>query len=405
VFLAVFLDMIGFGILIPIQPFYAEMYGARPATVTLLSACFSLVQFLFAPFLGRVSDSVGRRPIMLLTIAVNAVGYALFGLAQSLPMLFAARMISGFGSANLGTAQAIIADTTTAEGRAKGMGLLGAAFGLGFIFGPAIGGFCGQYGLAVPAFVAAAFSTVNLIFAYLKLPETRPREADAGQARPAGAHKAFLGLSPEALREALKLRNVPQILWLYLIGTLAFSQMEQVLGLFIEHVWIAPQGSAAEQLRRAAALTSYFLVVVGITATIVQGALIGWLARRFGERRLILVGTVLLAVSLGALPLVGSLGDFGLFLGLAPVMAFGAGLTNPSLPSLLSQSVEDDAYGGILGLGHSLSALGRVIGPFFAGMLFELEAAVPFWTGAILMTSCTLMALTLRARSADVDAS
>jgi DHA1 family tetracycline resistance protein-like MFS transporter len=169
-FLAVFLDLVGFGILIPIQPFYAELFGARPAAITLLSASFSLVQFLFAPFLGRISDSVGRRPIMLFTIAINALGYALFGLAGSLPMLFLARITSGFGSANIGTAQAIVADSTSPETRAKGMGVIGAAFGLGFVIGPVIGGLFSQYSLSLPAFVAAGLSTLNWFYAFLRLP-------------------------------------------------------------------------------------------------------------------------------------------------------------------------------------------------------------------------------------------
>ena len=144
VFLTVFLDLVGFGIIIPIQPFYAEKLGASPTVITLLGASFSLMQFLFGSFWGRLSDRIGRRPVMLLSIACSSIGYAIFGAAESLPILFLARMLAGFGSANIGAAQAIIADCTPPESRAKGMGLIGAAFGLGFIFGPAMGGFFGQ---------------------------------------------------------------------------------------------------------------------------------------------------------------------------------------------------------------------------------------------------------------------
>lgn len=402
VFVTVFLDLIGFGILIPIQPFYAESFGARPATVTLLSASFSLVQFIFAPFIGRLSDRVGRRPVMLATIAINALGYLFFGLASSLPLLFLARMTSGLGSANLGTAQAIIADSTTPETRVRGMGLIGAAFGLGFILGPAVGGFFGQFGLAVPAFVASGLSALNLVQAWFRLPETRPRD----RVSTAGA-SARRGLSFAALVEAVGHTNVPQLFWLFLVGTTAFSLMEQTLGLFIERTWVGDPATAeaGAHLRQAAALTAYFMVVVGLTAAVVQGVLIGRLARRFGERRLIIAGGALITLSLLLIPVAGGSGRYPWFIAVGAVLAVGAGLTNPSLPSLLSQAVERDAYGGILGLGQSLSALGRVVGPSAAGVIFEIDRALPFQAAAALSATCIVAALLLREiRSGGTDA-
>jgi MFS family permease len=393
VFLTVFLDLIGFGILIPIQPFYAEYFGARPAAVTLLSASFSLVQFLFAPLLGRISDRVGRRRIMLGTIAINATGYLLFGLARSLPMLFAARMTSGLGSANLGTAQAIIADVTTPETRARGMGVVGAAFGLGFILGPAVGGFFGQYGLAVPAFVAAGFSTFNLLLAVFILPETRRRSDEVrSEDRPR------LGLSRQSLSEAVRHANVPQLMWIYLVGTLGFSLMEQVLGLFIEHTWVPRTGGAPplDHLRQAAALTAWFMIVVGITLAVVQGLFIGRLARVLGERRLVQIGLTCIAAGLALVPIAGRTGVFPALVVVGVVIAIGGGLTNPALPSLLSQAVGSDAYGGTLGLGQSLSALGRIAGPSVAGVIFELHPAAPFWIGSLLYITCIAVAFRIR---------
>jgi len=397
VFVTIFLDLVGFGILIPIQPFYAEYFGARPATVTLLSASYSLVQFLCAPYLGRLSDRFGRRPVMLFTIGINAVGYALFGLAHSLAMLFFARITSGFGSANLGTAQAIIADSTTPETRAKGMGIIGAAFGLGFIFGPAIGGFFGQFGLATPAFVAACFSAGNWIFAYFFLPETVTKEAAPRPvpAAPAGHFRRSPGFGFIRL---LRHANVPQLFWIYFFGTVSFSLMEQALGLFIERTWVHPvsiQASTPDQLRHAAAMTAWFLVAAGFTMTFVQGVLIGPLARRFGERMLLRSGTMVMTAALLLIPFVAGFHNFPLFLFLGPMLALGSGLSNPMLPSLLSQSAEAEIVGGTLGFGQSLSALGRVVGPSMAGILFEIRPGVPFVAGSLLMVTCVLVAFTI----------
>ncbi len=397
VFLTIFLDLVGFGIIIPIQPFYAETFGASATVVTLLGASYSFAQFIMLPFWGRLSDRVGRRPVLLVSIAVAAVGYLLFGLAGSLGMLFAARVLSGIGTANIGTAQAIIADLTDSRGRAGGMALIGIAFGLGFIVGPALGGIFGQFGIAVPAFVAAGLSASNLVLASILVPETHPPDR-RGQGRTPAR-----GLSIARLRAALKLRDVPQLLALYLVVTTGFALMEQALPLFVEARWlpvpaaeIADPVQAEAAAQQAAGLTTWVLVVVGVTAVIVQGGLVGRLARRFGERPLLRVGLVLEAVSLGALPFIGWTGSFPLLLLGAVVMATGSGLYNPSLSALLSLSAPDDEQGGILGLGQSMSALGRVIGPAVAGLLFELVVGLPFWIAAVLMGIMVLVSITLR---------
>jgi MFS family permease len=395
VFFTIFLDLVGFGIIIPIQPFYAEVFNATPAEVTLLGAAYSLMQFLFAPVWGRLSDRVGRRPVMLISIGTSVVGYILFGLAESLPMLYGARLLAGLGNANIGTAQAIIADSTPPENRAKGMGLIGAAFGLGFIFGPAIGGAFGQVSLATPAFVAAGLAAVNWLSALWFLPETHTRREPAK-----GRSRFSLGLSVSALREVLHFRNAPQLLWLFFAVTLAFSQMEQVFALFIERTWV-PEAlekltRSAEEIhaavKHAAALTTKAFLAVGITATFVQGFLIGRLARRFGERRLIAMGTAILAVSLGFIPVMGEIGSFPLFMADCALIALGSGITTPSLSSLLSRSVDESKQGLALGVGQSLAALGRVFGPSAAGVLFEVERGLPFWVGGGLMLTCAAVA-------------
>jgi MFS transporter, DHA1 family, tetracycline resistance protein len=392
VFFTVFLDLIGFGIIIPIQPFFAQKLGANPAIITLLGASFSLMQFLFAAVWGRLSDRVGRRPVILVSIAITALGYLWFGFADSLAALFAARMLAGFGSANIGTAQAIIADSTSHKTRAKGMGIIGAAFGLGFIFGPALGAFFSQYGLTVPAFVASALSFMNWIFAFTMLPETYPKEVRAKK-----SHVRGHGFSYAALKHAARHPNVTSLFTIYVIYTIAFSMMEQSIGLFLEHMFVDIEALVPEvRAKQAAALTGYYLIAVGITATIVQGGLIGKLAKRFGEQKLLATGMFFIAVSLAATPFFGTFQVFRAMFIVACSTALGAGLTNPSLNSLLSRSVNPDEQGGTLGLGQSLSALGRVIGPAFAGVLFERSIGLPFWLGGILMLACVTIALSLK---------
>ncbi|MEI6397812.1 MAG: MFS transporter, partial [Pseudomonadota bacterium] len=172
-FFTIFLDLLGFGIVIPVNSFYVQSLGASPAVIAWLSASYSLMQFLFAPFWGRLSDKIGRRPVILISVAASCAGHMIFGLSSTLFTVFAARLLAGFGNANLGTAQAIISDVTTPENRAKGMGLIGAAFGLGFLLGPAIGGFAGQYSPQAPAIVAGCLAFINFMLAYFLLPETR----------------------------------------------------------------------------------------------------------------------------------------------------------------------------------------------------------------------------------------
>jgi len=390
-FITVTLDLLGFGIIIPIQPFYAETFGASPMMVTWLGASYSLMQFLFVPFWGRLSDRIGRRPVILTSVALGIIGYILFGFANSLALLFAARMLSGFGNANIATAQAIIADTTTGADRTKGMGLIGAAFGLGFIFGPALGGFLGQFGLAAPAFGAAILGVINFVFAFTMLPETRP-ETGATNVR----------VAPwSVLPDLVKLPNFLRIVVILGVMTTGFALMEQALGLYIERIWVPGaltlDGEAqAEALRHAAALTAYFLVVVGVTATIVQGGLIGRLSRRFGEKRLAWLGLLFIGLSSALIPVVGGIGEYAAMFPLAILMATGTSLTTPSLNSLLSQSVHADEQGGALGIGQSASALGRVVGPALSGMLCEITITAPFYASAILLAAALLISLGIR---------
>ena len=393
-FLTTFMDLIGFGIIIPIQPFYAKSFGASATLITLLGASYSLMQFLFSAPIGRLSDRVGRRPVLLVSVALISVGYLIFGLATSIPMLFVARMISGLGGANLGAAQAIIADVTAPEERSKGMGLIGAAFGLGFIIGPALGGLLGQHHPTTPIFAAAGLALLNFIFIAVYLPETRgSRPLSPEEEREEQTDEVPVGRF-KALPRLLSKPNMAPLLGLALFYTLAFALMEQTIGLFIEKVWVTGLPLSVDELtKQASKLTAYFLVIVGVAATIVQGGLIGRLTKRFGEARLCKMGVGVVLVSFVLIPLVGRLGSFPAMLGVALLMASGSGVLHPSRNSLISRSAHRSLQGQALGLNQSLSALGRVLGPAMAGALFELSHERPFWVAVVILSFTALISL------------
>jgi len=235
------------------------------------------------------------------------------------------------------------------------------------------------------------------------LPETRRSRETAGhladERSAPNPRRRFAVFSWSTLVNAARNTNVGQLLFIYFVGTFAFSLMEQTLGLFIERTWVTSPGTVSghDHFHRAATLTVYFLLLVGGTLAAVQGLLIGRFAKAFGERRLVQIGTFTTAVGLLLLPFMARWEDFGLFMTVGPVIAFGSGITQPSMSSLLSQSVGRDEFGGTLGLGQSLSALGRVVGPTIAGVLFERGMSVPFMVGAALMVTCICAAMTLQA--------
>lgn len=394
-FVTMFLDLLGFGLIIPIQPFYAESFGATPAVVTLLGGAYSAMQFIFIPVWGRISDRIGRRPVILISVIASSIGHLFFGLAGSLGALFAARLLTGFGNANIATVQALIADSTEGHERTKGMGLVGAAFGLGFIVGPALGGVLVRWGLAAPAYAASAMALVNFAMAFFLLPETNQYRQTKGEPR-----RPRLPMR-KVFKLAGRLENVWVITSLMLLWTFGFSVFQQSLALFIEKVWvhIPPEAMAAAQAageeavtslrnahyQRAAGLTAVVMVATGITAAIVQGGLIGKLAKRFGERNLLRLGMPLIALGIGSVIVVAQTGYFPGMIPCAVVMAIGTGLTSPSLMSLLSQSSPPNVQGAILGVGQSASSLGRVLGPAISGVLFQVGPNLPAIVGVALV--------------------
>ncbi|MFO0417722.1 MAG: MFS transporter [Pseudomonadota bacterium] len=376
IFLIVFLDVMGFGLIIPSQPFLAKHFGASPATVTLLGTTYSLMQFLLAPVWGTLSDRFGRRPILLFTITMTMLGHATFAASSSLLMLFVARGLAGSGAANIATAQAVLADTHGANERSRAMALIGAAFGIGFIFGPAIGGVLFQWDHRAPAAFGAILALTNLIFVAAVLPETRSSQASQ-------PHRGAKISDLRTLDSKLK-----QLVLTTLLFITAFALMEQSVGLFIERHWINPDSS--DPMARATTLTSMFLVVVGITATLVQGFLVrSWLKTR-SEVTLFRAGLMTIALSLVAIPIFGALGSFSLFLISGATLALGSGLFNPSMAGLVSLASPPERQGFGLAINQSAAALGRIIGPTAAGALFSLHPNAPFLVGATLAGTALL---------------
>jgi multidrug resistance protein len=399
VFLTLFLDLLGFGVILPVQPFYAESFGASATVVTLIGASYSLMQFICAPLWGRLSDRVGRRPVILVSIAFACVGWLILGFAQALWMFVASRLIAGFGNANLGTVQAVVADVTAPKDRAKGMGMVGAAFGLGFLFGPIIGGVFGsRYGAHVPALIAAGLAALNWFAAYFLLPESHPAEKRTAAVVVDG-HGPRRSIFPlQALKEALAMPSVAPLLVMGLVFGVGFSLMEAALSLFVERQFVLPPAFGTDAGHKEAAyLSMLVLVTVGVAAVIVQGGLIRPLRARFGERSLLLGGSLLVAVGFAgtaALPFLSL--PFAAMLALNVVVAAGSGVFSPSSSSLLSRSVPDDRQGAILGVGQSVASLARIIGPSMAGALLELHRSIPFALGAALLLVAAVLTRKVR---------
>ncbi|HEY1100953.1 MAG TPA: MFS transporter [Myxococcota bacterium] len=392
VFLTLFLDLLGFGIILPVQPFYAESFGASATVVTLIGAAYSLMQFLFAPFWGRLSDRIGRRPVILTSVFFGGIGWLILGNATGLWMFVLARAVAGFGNANLGTVQAVVADVTTGKDRARGMGMVGAAFGLGFLFGPIIGGIFGSiYGAHVPALIAAGLAAVNWVAAFFLLPESRRPDAVSSTVVVADAHGPRRSVFPiAALREVASISGVAPLLWMSLVFGVGFSLMESALSLFVERQFVPVELFGSEEGHKLAARYAMFVLVsVGVTAVIVQGGLIRPLRKKFSERKLLSVGSLLIAfgfagtAGLGLLP-VGSI-HLGVLIALNVFVAAGSGVFSPSQSALLSRSAEDAHQGAVLGVGQSVASLSRIIGPGVAGLLLDTHRALPFVLAAVLM--------------------
>jgi DHA1 family tetracycline resistance protein-like MFS transporter len=369
----VFLDLVGFGFILPQLPYYAERFGATGVWVGAILTAYSAAQLVGASLLGRLSDRVGRRPVLLMSLAGSAASFLIFGLAGSLWVLLAARALAGLFGGSIAAAQAVIADVTTPGERARYMGLLGASIGLGFVFGPALGSGLARFGFGAAAFTAAGLAAANLVFAVLRLPETRSSEQ---------RQHPHSRLDWSHLLDALRHRSIGRLLTATFLSTLGFVAMEATFALLGE----ARLGLDAGRL-------GLVFAYVGVVMVIVQGGLVGRLAQRFGERALATVGALLMAASLGTLPFAPSLGAALVVLG---GLAIGQGLTTPMLATLLSRAADADEQGGTLGLGQSIAAAARAVGPIGAGWLYDRAVGAPYATSAAVMVLAALLVGTAR---------
>lgn len=377
-FLIVFIDLVGFGVVIPLLPYYALHFEATPLQVTSLMACYSLAQFFSSPVLGRLSDKLGRRPVLLASLACSVASYVWLGFADALWMLYAARLLAGAGAGNIAAAQAYITDVTPPEGRAKGMGMIGAAFGLGFTLGPAFGGLLAgsdpnAAALARPAFAAAALSAIALVLATVLLKESLSPELKNLANRPGRV---------ELAKDAFGRPNLRNLIILFFLTTCAFAGLESTFALWAVSVF----GWGPLQV-------GWIFFYVGIVLAVVQGGLIGKLTRRFGEARLATYGAALLMLGLIFLP--WSL-NLVAVLAVMTVLSVALGCLNPAVTSLVSREAGAEERGGILGVNQSAQSLARILGPALAGVVFTASGRdAPYYVGAIIMAAVVAMTIKL----------
>ena len=369
IFLIVFVDLLGFSLILPQLAYYAESFGATQVITGLLVASYAAAQLIGAPLLGRLSDRLGRRPMLLLSVAGTILGFLLLGFAPTLgkslapllgfqssaplviAILFFSRLLAGLTGGNITVAQAYIADVTDEQNRAKGLGLIGAAFGLGFIIGPAAGGILSQWGYSVPAFTAAGVATLNFIAIFFLLPEllTAQRREEIDQ-------RKRLPFTIKALVEVLRRPIVGPLLHVRFFYGLGFATFQGIFSLYTQAIGLSAQ------------TTGYILAYVGLISVIVQGVLIGRLTKRFRENWLIITGLWVMAAALLAWAFTAKL--WVLLVVILP-LGMAGGVLNTVLQSAISKSVHRDEIGGILGIAGSLEALTRVIAPAAGGLLLQ----------------------------------
>jgi DHA1 family tetracycline resistance protein-like MFS transporter len=402
IFLTVFIDLVGFGIVLPLLPLYSENLGAKTWMIGVIMASYSAMQFFFAPGWGRLSDRIGRRPVMLVSTAGATCAYALFAIASgvqngvmAIALIIASRVFAGICGANITVAQACIADTTPPEQRSKKMGLIGMAFGLGFIFGPVLGWASMKlFGLTGPGWVAAGLCAANFLLALAILPETRKPDTQSPQ-------------RPRLAQWAHTFQNAPLrvLVLVFFLATFCFTCFETTLGLLIVRNFHLADGVNFTQLdllpkdkfTDAATASAILFAYCGIVGAFVQGGPLGKLVKRFGEPKLIAVSLILVAVSLAPLPFVtghaklswgvlfsGDGGPWWAVLILLGLLSIGSGLTRPPVFGMISNLTPANEQGATIGVAQSAGSLARILGPLFAAALFHISPAIPYVTCAAL---------------------
>ncbi|HEY1628508.1 MAG TPA: MFS transporter [Tepidisphaeraceae bacterium] len=393
IFVIVFVDLLGFGLIIPLLPFYALKHNASPLQVELLFTVYSICQFIAAPILGMMSDRFGRRPVLILSQIGSVAGYILLGwatqhqwvnLTTGLLMIYVARVIDGISGGNISTAQAYIADVTGPENRAKGMGLLGAAFGLGFVFGPGVGGVLGHITPSLPAYVAAVTSGIAAIMTFVWLKESRVH-------RPVDAE---VWLHPQKFAPVLKKPILVQLLLIWFVSMAAYVMMDASAAMFLKDIF------NFDELH-----VGLYFAFVGIIIAMVQGGLIGRLNKRAGEWVLCAVGLIL--VSIGACGTLATAWEPALWLlGIGGIItAGGRSLQQPTISSLVSKHADRDEQGVTMGLFQGLGSLARAFGPFVGGLAYGTLAAThpvrPYIAASALLLICGIWTWLVKSAAAE----
>jgi len=376
IFVTIFIDLMGFGILIPILPtFGAKELGISDFQIGIVVAIYSFVQFLFNPVFGKISDKIGRRPVILFSLTLTAISYIVFSFTNSFLLLLFSRLLAGFGGSNIGAAQAYIADITTKEDRSKGMGLIGAAFGLGFVFGPIVGGMLAKYGYDIAGFGAAGFSFLAFLFALFFLPESN---VDRSESKKFEIKLFDLKFTKETLTRPI---TGTMIMMFFII---VFS-MANIYGTF-SLIGYKVYNFTDQQI-------GYLLGISGLVGAAIQGGGIRVLSKKYKDRTLVIIGSILMTIGLGLIPYGNN------FLGVAlviSVLGSGTGLLQPTILSMISKFSPDKEQGAILGLNTSMSAFARVLGPLWGGFSYQfLGYQAPFITGAIFTFITFLIAVVL----------
>ncbi|HWP41602.1 MAG TPA: MFS transporter [Blastocatellia bacterium] len=387
IFITIFIDLVGFGIVIPVLPLYAARFGASPTVIGLLLSVYSVMQFIFAPVLGRLSDRVGRRPVLLVSMIGTSFGFMLMGLAGSLELLFLARIIDGITGANISTAQAYIADVTPPEQRSRGMGLIGAAFGLGFIVGPAIGGVMSQVSLAAPFYFAAGLAAANAVALSFLLPESLSAEHRIEARRRATILQVF--------RESGSWQ-LAALMATYFFATVSFALLTAIYALFTRR-----------RFGYDATHNGYIFAFLGLLGAIIQGGLLGRLLSLFSDKTLAVAGTLVMTASMFALP---ESRTVWMLLAASTGIAIGNSLVTPTLNGLASRTVSAAWQGRMLGVLQSVASLARIIGPVLGGVLLDRDLGSnlerygrsPLWTGGAIMLLAAGLALTVTSPATEV---